>query len=195
MEANLGSKSIELIPQYQYIQDGNPGNNPIILTDRGMGDIAGLQRCVFPHSNTTTVTKVSEVFPVQSDLPIHTSSLWSGHSSRRVYKGGQRSEANGTSKGYPDPPVRRRLVTESPVPGNLPTTYPDPLGPEPAVRVGSKHEKVRINPSAGLQFRRLPIQPVDRLGSTHSGPVGNPAGKVEIHQTPGKVAQSGNSCL
>ena len=34
MEANLGSKSVELIPQYQYFQDGNPGNNPVILADR-----------------------------------------------------------------------------------------------------------------------------------------------------------------
>ena len=73
------------------------------------------------------------------------------------------------------------------MPGNLPTTYPDPLGALPAVRVGGKHEKVRIDPSAGLQFRRLPIQPVDRSGSTHSGPVDNPPRKVKIHQTPGKL--------
>ena len=31
MEANLGSESVELIPQYQYFQDGNPGNNPVSL--------------------------------------------------------------------------------------------------------------------------------------------------------------------
>ena len=46
----------------------------------------------------------------------------------RVYKGGQGSETDGTNKGYPNPPVPRRLVAESPVLGNLPTTYPDPLG-------------------------------------------------------------------
>ena len=63
METNLGSKPIEPIPQYQYIQDGNPGDNPVILTYRGMGDIAGLQRRVFPHSNQSKVTKISEVFP------------------------------------------------------------------------------------------------------------------------------------
>ena len=128
MEANLGSESVELIPQYQYIQDGNPGNNPVILADRGMGHIAGLQRRVFPHSNKSNVTKIYEVFPVQSDLPIHSSSLCSCHSSPRVYQGGQGIEAYGSSKGYPDPQVPRQLVVESPVPGNLPTTYPDPLG-------------------------------------------------------------------
>ena len=81
MEANLGPESVEFIPQYQYLQDGNPGDNPVILTDKGMGDIAGLQRRVFPHSNKSKVTNISEVFPVQSNLPIHSSSLWSGHSS------------------------------------------------------------------------------------------------------------------
>ena len=81
METNFGSKSIESIPQYQYIQDANPGNNPVILTDRGMGDFAGLQRCVFPHSSKSKVTKIFEVFPVQSDIPSHSPSLWSGYGS------------------------------------------------------------------------------------------------------------------
>ena len=61
----------------------------------------------FPHSSKSKVTKVSEVFPLQPNLPIHSSSLWSGHSSPRVYKGGQGSETYGTSKGYPNPPVPR----------------------------------------------------------------------------------------
>ena len=81
METNLGPESVKLIPQYQYLQDGNSGDNPVILTDRGMGDVAGLQRRAFPHSNKSKVTKISEVFPVQSSLPIHSSSLWSGHTS------------------------------------------------------------------------------------------------------------------
>ena len=43
METNPGSESVELVPQCQYIQDGNPGVNPVALADRGMGHIAGLQ--------------------------------------------------------------------------------------------------------------------------------------------------------
>ena len=58
----------------------------VILTDRGMGDVAGLQRRIFPHSNQSKVMKISEVFPVQSDLPIRISPLWSGHSSPRVWR-------------------------------------------------------------------------------------------------------------
>ena len=59
----------------------------------GMGNLAGLQRCVFPHPNQPKVKKVSEILPEQPNFPIHSSPLWFGHSFPRVYKGGQRSEA------------------------------------------------------------------------------------------------------
>ena len=71
--------------------------------------------------------------------------------------------------------------------GNLPTTYPDPLGPLPTIRVGCKHKKIRTNPPTGLQFRRLPVQPGDRSGPTHSGPVDGPPREVEVRQKPGEL--------
>ena len=184
MEANLGSKPIEPILENQYFQDGNSGDNSVILTERGMGNFAGLQRCIFSHSNQPVVQKIPVVLPKQSDFSIHSSSLWVGHSSPRVYKGGQGSETDGTNKGYPNPPVPRRLVAESPVPGNLPTTYPDPLGPLPAVGMGGQLEEIRVRTPASLQFRRLPIQPIIRSGSTHSGPVVSSAREIKLHQEP-----------
>ena len=60
------------------------------------------------------------------------------------------------------PPVPRRLVVESLVPGNLPTTYPDPLGSLPRVGLGSEHEEIGTDSSTGFQFRRLPVQAGDR---------------------------------
>ena len=101
METNLGPESVELIPQYQYLQDGN-----------------SLQLSLQTGEWVTSL----------------------------------------------DPPVPRRLVVESPVPGNLPTTHPDPFGPLPAIRVGGKHEKIRANMATGLQFRRLPVRPGDQVG-------------------------------
>ena len=125
MEANLKSESSQLIPQHGHLQNGNPGNNPVVLENRGMGHIAGLQRRILPHSNCPKVKKVSQVLPVQSNFSVHCSSLRVGHSSSRVHQGGQRSETHGSGKRYQNPPVPRRLVTESPLPGDLPTTYPD----------------------------------------------------------------------
>ena len=134
-----------------------PRDDPVVLQNRGVGHIAGLQRRILPHSNCPKVKKLSQVLPVQSNLSVHSSSLRVGHSSPGVYQGGQRSETHGSSEGYQDPPVPRRLVTASPFPGNLPTTYPDPLGPMSAVRLGSKYDQIRVSSQTGLQFCRLPV--------------------------------------
>ena len=72
-----------------------------------------------------------------------------------IYQGSQGGETDGSSMGYPDPPIPRQLVSQSPVPGNLPTAYPDPLGPVPRTRVGGKHGKIGTYTSTGFQFCRL----------------------------------------
>ena len=194
MEANLGPKPVKSVPIKHFLQNGNSGDNPFIPTERGMGHLAGLQRCVFPHSDKPKVKKVSKILPERSDLPIHSPSLWAGHCSPGVYKGGQRSETYGSSKRYQNPPVLRRLVIESPVPGNLPTTYPDPFGPLPTVGLDSKHAEIRARTPAGLQFHRIPIRPSDRVRPTHSGPVDDSQGEITVYQESAEL-QSDSSYL
>ena len=157
VETNLGSKSVKSFPLSRNFQGGDSGNNSVVPAKRGVGNLVGFQRCLLPHPNPSKVKKVSEILPERSDFSIHCSSFWPSHSSFGVHKGGQGGQTHGTSEGYPDPPVPRRLVTESPVPRNLPTSYPDPLGPLPRVRVSGKHEEIRVDTTAGLQFRRLPF--------------------------------------
>ena len=70
------------------------------------------------------------------------------------------------------------------MPGNLPTTYPDLLGSLPRVGLDGKHEKVRTDTSTSFQFRRLPVQPVDRSGFAHSGPVVYSETEGKVHQGP-----------
>ena len=159
MEANLRFKSAQLVPQYRYLQNGNSGDDPVVLEYRGGGHVARLQRRLLPHPNCTKVKKVSQVLPVPTDFPVHSPAIRTGNSSPGVYQGGKRSETYGSSEGYQDPPVPRRLVTESPFPGNLPTTYPDPLGPMSAVILGSIYDQIRVSSQTGLQFRRLLVLP------------------------------------
>ena len=140
-----------------------------------MGDIAGLQRRVFPHSNKSKVTKVSEVFPVRSNLSVHSSAFWFGHSSSRVYQGSQGSETYGPSKGYQDPPVPRRLVVESRCPETCLQHTQTLLA---TVRVGGKHEKIRANTATSLKFRRLSVRP----GFAHSRPMVDPPKEVGVHK-------------
>ena len=187
METNLRLKSFESLSQYRHIQDGNSGNNPLILEDGGVGHFAGLQRRLLPHPHSPKIKKVSQVLPVPANFPVHSPTLRFGHGSTGVYQNSQGGEADGSGKGYQDPPVPRRLVAESPFPGNLPTAYPDPLGPMSRIRLGSEYDQVRVGSHTGLQFRRLPVRPDLWSGITHSGPLASPSREVEVHKEPSQV--------
>ena len=69
--------------------------------------------------------------------------------------------------GYSNPPVPRRLVSESPVPGKVPMSYTDPVGPMSQPRLGSPHVKVRTVSPTGIQLCRLLFRPLSRPGQTH----------------------------
>ena len=98
------------------------------------------------------------------------------------YMGGQGSETYGTDQGYKNPPIPRRLATQSPFPGNVPTTHPEPLGPLPQTGLGSEHGEIRTNPSTGFQFCWLPVRPVDQSGFTNSRKMGKLASKIPLSQ-------------
>ena len=171
METHLGLKSAELLPSNCIIQDGDTRDHSALPSKRGVGDVSGFQRRLLPYSNRTKVAEIPQVLPPQSSLSVHSPPLWPLNGSVRVHKGGQGSQVNGTGSGYQDPPVPRRLVVESPVPGNVSTSYPDPLGPMPQVRVGSQYDKVGVGASAGLQLCRLPFRPLSGAGQTDPGEV------------------------
>ena len=75
------------------------------------------------------------------------------------------------------------------MPGNLPTAYPDPLGPVQRTRVGGKHGEIGTYTSTGFQFLRLLVRSAVRSGFTHSGQMGHPSAKTTIHQKPEKQRQ------
>ena len=122
----------------------------------------------------------------QQGISVHSPSFRPSYGSIGVYQGGQRGEIDGSVKGYKNPPVPRRLVAQSPVSGDLPTTYPDPLGPVPRSGLGSQYEKVRTGTSTSFQFRRLPVRSSDGPGLTHGRPLEDVKGKTPV--------RSDNSC-
>ena len=171
METHLGLKSAELLPSNCILQDGDTRDHPTLPSKRGVGDVSGFQRRLLPYSDRTKVAEIPQVLPPQSSLSVHSPPLWPLNGSVRVHKGGQGSQVNGTGSGYQDPPVPRRLVVESPVPGNVSASYPDPLGPMPQVRVGSQYDQVGVGASAGFQLCRLPFRPLSGAGQTDPGEV------------------------
>ena len=66
VETDFGHPLVKSVSLPRYFQDGDPGNNPVVPTDRGVGNLVGLQQCVFPHPCSAKVEKVSEIFPEQT---------------------------------------------------------------------------------------------------------------------------------
>ena len=95
----------------------------IRLSTRGVGHLAGFQRRLLSYS------EVPKIPSQQSNFSVHCPSFWPVDGSVRVHKGRQGSQVDGTGAGYSNPPVPRQLVAQNPLPGNMPTTYPDPIGP------------------------------------------------------------------
>ena len=92
MAPNPGSQCSKQVFERKNIQNGDPRNNPNLFARREMGDIAGLQRRLFPHSNTQLVPEVSPVSLPEPNLPVPRSSLWPLKSSYGVHlRGPKRS--------------------------------------------------------------------------------------------------------
>ena len=185
METHFGPQPVKPLSPNKHFQDGNTGDHQGLLTKRGMGHVSGFQRRLLSYPHPSQVPKVPQVLFEQQGISVHSPSLWTGHGSLGIYQGGQRGEIDGSDKGYKNPPVPRRLVAQSPVPGNLPTKYPDPLGPVPRIRLGSQHEKVRTGTPASVQFRRLPVRSPDWTGFTHGRTLGDIKGKASLCKEPG----------
>ena len=171
MEAHSRSKPTEPLPCSSNVQDGNSGDHQTLPATGGVGHFAGFQRRLFSHSHKPQVAKISPVPLKRSDLSVHSTSLWPVDGSVGVHKGGQGGKTHGSIEGYSHPPIPRRLVTESPMPGNLPTSYPDPFGPLPLSRLGSQHGQVRAGSPTNLRLRRLSFRPISRVSQTNSGQV------------------------
>ena len=124
METHSRSKPTEPLPCPSNVQDGNSGDHQTLPATGGVGHFAGFQRRLFSHSHKPQVAKISPVPLKRSDLSVHSTSLWPVDGSVGVHKGGQGGKTHGSIEGYSNPPIPRRLVTESPMPGNLPTSYP-----------------------------------------------------------------------
>ena len=171
METHTRPKSTELVPSISLLQDGNSRDHQALPSARGVGHLAGFQRRLFSYPDQSKVAEVPKVPSQQPILPIHLPSFRPVDGSIGVHQGRQGGQANGTSSGYPNPLVPRRLISESPLPGNVPTTYSNPFGPMSQPGLGSQQVKVGTGPPTGVQLRSLPFRPLSRPGQTHAGEV------------------------
>ena len=185
MAANLGPQFSEQILERENIQNGNPRDNSDFLATRGMGDIAGFQRRLFPHSSSHQVPEISQVPFPKPILPVPGPPLWPLNSSNGVHLCGQRGQVNGSNPGYKDPPVPRRLVDSSPYQRILPPGHPIPPRPLSGVGLGGEPPKVRVGTQTNLRVCGVQVRSLSRTGPTDPKPLGvdYPEGGISSIQT------------
>ena len=166
VETGPGPEHLEHLFEHRVVQNGDPRDNKNLPTGRGVGHIHRLQRCILPHTNSQSVQEVHAFSSPGSVLPVQGPTLWSIHSSNGV-GGGQRGQTHGTSEGYKDPPVPRRLAGESLYPRHLSPAYSNPSHTLSGTRVAGEQGKVRTGPQTGLQLHRLPVRPERGQGQTN----------------------------
>ena len=96
MTSNLGSRCSKQIFEHKNIQNGDPRNNPDLPATRGMGDIAGFQRRLFPHAHTQKIAEYSSGFISRAR-----------HINSRPSPFTQGGKIDRSSSGYKNPPVPR----------------------------------------------------------------------------------------
>ena len=180
VETYLRPEQTKSLPQGGEIQDGDTGNHQVIPPTRGMGHIHRLSGRLFPYSNTGTVQEIFEISCPRSDIPVQSPAVRTVHSTLGVYCGRKRSETDGYTQGYKNPPVPRRLVGESQIPPSLSPAYPSSGATVPRPWLGGKFKEIRTDPKTSFQLCGLPVRPLVRPGSTHTGPVAEPTSKDPV---------------
>ena len=181
METGPGPEHLEHLFKHRVVQDEDPTDNKNLPTGRGVGHIQRFQRRLLPHTNSQSVQEVHAFSPPGSVLPVQGPTLWPIHSPHGVHIGSQRGQAHGTSEGYKDPPVPRRLAGESLYPRHLSPAYSNPGHTVPGTRVAGEQGKVRTGSQTGLQLHRLPVQPERGQGQTNRRTLADLDRQDQIH--------------
>ena len=91
VETHLRPPQSEQIPQVRKIQTGDTGNNKDLPPDRGVGNIHRFQERILLHTHSKPIQQVPAFSRPGSNLPVQSTTIWSGHSTHGVFgcgKGG-----------------------------------------------------------------------------------------------------------
>ena len=171
VETDLGSEQSEFLPQVGKIQDRDPQNHQDIPPTGRVDHLHRLQGCILSHPDTGTVQEIPEISCSRTNLTIQSSTIRAFDNTTGIYCSGKRGQTDGHTQGYKDPPVPRRLVSESQILSSLSPTHTRTSTDMPEVRLDSKLGEIRTGAQTNLQFRRLPVRPEGRPGPAYTGPV------------------------
>ena len=150
VETYIRSEQTDSFPQGGEIQNGDTGNHQDIPPTRGVGHINRLQRCLLPYPHTGTVQKISEISCPGSNIPIQGSAFRSVNSTLGVHCSSKGGKTDGHTQGYKNPPVPRRLVSESHIPPGLSPAHPRSSTNLSRTRLASEFGEIGTGTKANL---------------------------------------------
>ena len=189
VETHTGPKQTESVPQSGEIQNGDTRNHQNVPPAKGVGHLYRFEGCLLPHPNTGTIQEISKISCPGPDIPIQSTPFWSVHSAFGVHCNSKGGETDGHTHGYKNPPVPRRLAGTGHLPPRLSPTYSNTGQDVPRPRLDGECREIRTRTQASLRLCRLPVRPLVRPGTTHTGPLAKPS--RENSKTAGATGLSG----
>ena len=112
VEASNRLKQAQHFSTHRKVQNGNSRG---LQTSRGMGIVDRSIGRLPSHPHPPKLREIPKVLPQLTDVPVHLSSFWPGHSPSVLHNDGKGSEANGPLEGTQTSPIPGRLADQGPV--------------------------------------------------------------------------------
>ena len=158
LETSDRPKFVKQIPGCPNVQDGDTGNHPCIATTRRVGNIAGFERCVLPHSDTPQSPEVSEIYLRRGSLPVCSHSVWPSDNPTPLHKIRSGNKRHGSQIIGAPTRLPGRLVSAGCVTHRRRKENTNAHGHNAQLGVYNKPQEVRTSPITGLRLRGLSVQ-------------------------------------
>ena len=166
---------------YSNFQDGNCRKYSTFASARRVGNLTRPHRCIFSHTNSPTVSKISSLQCRRQIIPVHCLALRNRYGSNRVHHGSKRGETDGSCRGHQNSPVYRRLVIESKNKTAMSRKYPQVDSSCAELGLDHKFQKIRFNSNSRNRIFGLQIRPQGRASLSNSKENRSSSGKHSFH--------------
>ena len=141
------------------IQDGNSRIYQEIDSKRGVGHLVRPHRRLFPCSNTSTISKISEISDQKRGFSVSSSSFWCRDSSPRVHSHCQRGQTHSSSQEPQNPSISGRLASSVTIKRSVSQRFGKVSSIGPRTRLAYQFSKIGIDTHAKTGFSGLSFRP------------------------------------
>ena len=141
------------------IQDGNSRIYQEIDSKRGVDYLDRPHRRLFPCSNTSTISKISEISDQKRGFSVSSSSFWCRDSSPRVHSHCQRGQTHSSSQEPQNPSISGRLASSVTIKRSMSQRFGKVSSIGPRTRLAYQFSKIGIDTHAKTGFSGLSFRP------------------------------------